>query len=720
MSGFEKKTPADWRELASKEMKGRDPDELVWKTPEGIDVKPLYTAEDLEAARAEGYDAATMPGIAPYTRGPRATMYAGRPWTVRQYGGFSTAKETNAFFHRNLAAGQTGISVAFDLATHRGYDSDHPRVVGDVGKAGVAIDSVEDMKVLFEGIPLDKISVSMTMNGAILPVMAGYIVAAEEQGVDQAQLAGTVQNDILKEFMVRNTYIYPPEPSMRIVADIIAYTAEHMPRFNSISISGYHMQEAGATAVQELAFTLADGVEYVRAAVAQGLDVDKFAPRLSFFFAIGMNFFMETAKLRAARLLWARLMQQFDPKDPRSFSLRTHCQTSGVSLTEQDPYNNVVRTAYEALAAALGGTQSLHTNAFDEAMALPTDTSARIARNTQIILQEETGITKVVDPLAGSYYVESLTHELAEAAQKLIDEVEELGGMTKAVAEGMPKLRIEESAARRQARVDRGEDVIVGVNKYKLEEETDIDLLEVDNAVVRDSQIARLQEMRSDRDEAKVKAALQALEDGARSDGNLLALSVEAVRARASVGEVSDAMERVFTRHKATTQSVSGVYGGAYANDEGFANIQKNVAKFADVQGRRPRMMVVKLGQDGHDRGAKVIATAFADLGFDVDIGPLFQTPEEAARQAVENDVHIVGVSSQAAGHKTLVPQLIAALKAEGAGDILVIVGGVVPPKDYDELRAAGVGAIFGPGTNITEAAAEVIELVSSRQVAAE
>ena len=720
MSGFEKKTPADWRELASKEMKGRDPDELVWKTPEGIDVKPLYTAEDLEAARAEGYDAATMPGIAPYTRGPRATMYAGRPWTVRQYGGFSTAKETNAFFHRNLAAGQTGISVAFDLATHRGYDSDHPRVVGDVGKAGVAIDSVEDMKVLFEGIPLDKISVSMTMNGAILPVMAGYIVAAEEQGVDQAQLAGTVQNDILKEFMVRNTYIYPPEPSMRIVADIIAYTAEHMPRFNSISISGYHMQEAGATAVQELAFTLADGVEYVRAAVAQGLDVDKFAPRLSFFFAIGMNFFMETAKLRAARLLWARLMQQFDPKDPRSFSLRTHCQTSGVSLTEQDPYNNVVRTAYEALAAALGGTQSLHTNAFDEAMALPTDTSARIARNTQIILQEETGITKVVDPLAGSYYVESLTHELAEAAQKLIDEVEELGGMTKAVAEGMPKLRIEESAARRQARVDRGEDVIVGVNKYQLGEEADIDLLEVDNAVVRDSQIARLQEMRSDRDEAKVKAALQALEDGARSDGNLLALSVEAVRARASVGEVSDAMERVFTRHKATTQSVSGVYGGAYADDEGFANIQSNVAKFADVQGRRPRMMVVKLGQDGHDRGAKVIATAFADLGFDVDIGPLFQTPEEAARQAVENDVHIVGVSSQAAGHKTLVPQLIAALKAEGAGDILVIVGGVVPPKDYDELRAAGVGAIFGPGTNITEAAAEVIELVSSRQVAAE
>jgi methylmalonyl-CoA mutase len=720
MSGFEPKTPADWRDLASKEMKGRDPDELIWNTPEGIAVKPLYTAEDLEAARKAGYDAATMPGMAPYTRGPRATMYAGRPWTVRQYGGFSTAQETNAFFHRNLAAGQTGISVAFDLATHRGYDSDHPRVVGDVGKAGVAIDSVEDMKVLFEGIPLDKISVSMTMNGAILPVMAGYIVAAEEQGIELAQLSGTVQNDILKEFMVRNTYIYPPEPSMRIVADIIAFTAEHMPRFNSISISGYHMQEAGATAVQELAFTLADGVEYVRAAVAQGLDVDKFAPRLSFFFAIGMNFFMEAAKLRAARLLWARLMQQFDPKDPRSLSLRTHCQTSGVSLTEQDPYNNVVRTAYEALAAALGGTQSLHTNAFDEAMALPTDTSARIARNTQIILQEETGITNVVDPLAGSYYVESLTHELAEAAQKLIDEVEDLGGMTKAVAEGMPKLRIEESAARRQARVDRGEDVIVGVNKYKLANEAEIDLLEVDNAAVRDSQIGRLETMRADRDEAKAQAALKALEEGARTDSNLLALSVDAIRARASVGEVSDAMERVFTRHKATTQSVSGVYGGAYADDEGFMNIQKNVEKFADVQGRRPRLMVVKLGQDGHDRGAKVIATAFADLGFDVDIGPLFQTPEEAARQAVENDVHIVGVSSQAAGHKTLVPQLIAALKAEGAGDILVIVGGVVPPKDYDELRAAGVGAIFGPGTNITEAAAEVIDLVSSRHEAAE
>ncbi len=719
MSDFDKKTPQDWRDLAAKELKQRTPEDLVWQTPEGIAVKPLYTAEDLAAAAAAGYDAATMPGHAPYTRGPRATMYAGRPWTIRQYGGFSTAEETNAFFHRNLAGGQTGLSVAFDLATHRGYDSDHPRVVGDIGKAGVAIDSVEDMKIMFDGIPLDKVSVSMTMNGAILPVMAGYIVAAEEQGVDQAALSGTVQNDILKEFMVRNTYIYPPEPSMRIVADIIAYTAEHMPRFNSISISGYHMQEAGATAVQELAFTLADGVEYVRTAVNRGLDVDAFAPRLSFFFNIGMNFFMEAAKLRAARLLWARLMQQFEPKDPRSSSLRTHCQTSGVSLTEQDPYNNVVRTAYEAMAAALGGTQSLHTNAFDEAMALPTDTSARIARNTQLILQEETGVTNVVDPLAGSYYVESLTHELAEEALKLIDEVEAMGGMTKAVAEGMPKMRIEESAARRQARIDRVEDVIVGVNKFQLPEEVEIDLLEVDNASVRESQIARLETIRSTRDEAAAQAALQALEDGARADGNLLALSVEAVRARATVGEVSDALERVFTRHRATTHSVTGVYGGAYGEDQEFADIQAQVAAFAEEQGRRPRLLVVKLGQDGHDRGAKVIASAFADIGFDVDIGPLFQTPEEAAREAVENDVHIVGVSSQAAGHKTLVPQLIKALKAEGAEDILVVVGGVVPPKDYDDLRAAGVAAIFGPGTNITQAAADVIDLVSQRRKAA-
>ena len=715
MSDFEKKNVDDWRELAARELKDRDVDDLTWQTPEGIAIKPLYTAADLDNIQAAGFDADTLPGFAPYMRGPRATMYAGRPWTVRQYGGFSTAAETNAFFHRNLKGGQTGLSVAFDLATHRGYDSDHPRVVGDVGKAGVAIDSVEDMKSMFDGIPLDKVSVSMTMNGAVLPVLAGYIVAAEEQGVAQASLAGTIQNDILKEFMVRNTYIYPPEPSMRIVSDIIAHTASHMPRFNSISISGYHMQEAGATVVQELAFTIADGIEYVRTAVRAGLDVDAFAPRLSFFFNIGMNFFMEAAKLRAARLLWATLMKEFEPKDERSLSLRTHCQTSGVSLTEQDPYNNVVRTAYEALAAVLGGTQSLHTNAFDEAMALPTDMSARIARNTQLILQNETGVTNVVDPLAGSYYVESLTHELVEHAMKLIREVEDLGGMTKAVTQGMPKLRIEESAARRQARIDRGEDVIVGVNKFQPAEETEIDLLEIDNATVRDSQLARLEILRAGRDDAAVQATLTALEEGARGDTNLLALSIDAMRARATVGEVSDALERVFTRHRATTQSVSGVYGGAYGDDESFAEIQSSITDFAEAEGRRPRLLVVKLGQDGHDRGAKVIASAFADIGFDVDIGPLFQTPEEAARQAIENDVHVVGVSSQAAGHKTLVPQLIKALEAEGADDILVVVGGVVPPKDYDELRSYGVAAIFGPGTNITTAAAEVIELVSAR-----
>ena len=719
MSDFEKKNLDDWRALAARELKDRAADDLVWQTPEGIAVKPLYTAADLKAIEAAGFETDTLPGFAPYLRGPRATMYAGRPWTVRQYGGFSTAAETNAFFHRNLKGGQTGLSVAFDLATHRGYDSDHPRVVGDVGKAGVAIDSVEDMKAMFDGIPLDKVSVSMTMNGAVLPVLAGYVVAAEEQGVAQSALSGTIQNDILKEFMVRNTYIYPPEPSMRIVSDIIAHTAAEMPRFNSISISGYHMQEAGATIVQELAFTIADGIEYVRTAVNAGLDVDQFAPRLSFFFNIGMNFFMEAAKLRAARLLWARLMQQFEPKDARSFSLRTHCQTSGVSLTEQDPYNNVVRTAYEALAAVLGGTQSLHTNAFDEAMALPTDTSARIARNTQLILQNETGVTNVVDPLAGSYYVESLTHELVSEAMKLIDEVEALGGMTKAVGEGMPKLRIEESAARRQARIDRGEDVIVGVNKFQPPQEDEINLMEVDNDSVRASQLSRLESLRAGRDEAALKTALAALEAGARGDGNLLALSIEAMRARATVGEVSDALERVFTRHRATTQSVTGVYGGAYGDDEGFAEIQASVAGFAREQGRRPRLLVVKLGQDGHDRGAKVIASAFADIGFDVDIGPLFQTPEEAARQAVENDVHVVGVSSQAAGHKTLVPQLIAALRSEGADDILVVVGGVVPPKDYDELRGSGVAAIFGPGTNIASAAAEVIDLVSARRKAA-
>ena len=715
MSEHNDKQIENWRTLAEKELKGRDPDELIWETPEGIAVKPLYTAADLE-----GTETNTLPGVAPFTRGPRATMYAGRPWTLRQYAGFSTAEESNAFYRRNLAAGQKGLSVAFDLATHRGYDSDHPRVVGDVGNAGVAIDSVEDMKLLFQDIPLGEMSVSMTMNGAVLPVLAGYIVAAEEQGVSQAELTGTIQNDILKEFMVRNTYIYPPAPSMRIVADIITHTAANMPRFNSISISGYHMQEAGATSVQELAFTLADGVEYVRAALSQGLDVDTFAPRLSFFFCMGMNFFMEIAKLRAARQLWAELMAPFDPKDKRSLMLRTHCQTSGVSLTEQDPYNNIVRTAYEALAAALGGTQSLHTNAFDEALALPTDASARVARNTQLILQEETGIAKVIDPLGGSFYVESLTHAMVVEARKIIDEVEALGGMTKAVSEGMPKMRIEESAARKQARIDRGEEVIVGVNKYVPEENSaDVQLLEIDNAKVREQQIQRLQRTRETRDSEVAQAALEALEIGARGDGNLLALSIDAVRARATVGEVSDALERVFGRHRAEARSVTGVYGGAHAEDEGFARIQHQAEAFARAEGRRPRILIAKLGQDGHDRGAKVIASAFADIGFDVDIGPLFQTPEEAARQAIENDVHVVGISSQAAAHKTLVPQLIEQLKQQDAGDVVVVVGGVVPPKDYEELKTAGVSAVFGPGTNIIEAASEVIGLIQQRAQAA-
>ncbi len=705
----------NWRALAERELKERVPDELVWTTPEGIEVKPLYTVADLEQV-----EIGALPGFAPFTRGPRATMYAGRPWTVRQYAGFSTAEESNAFYRRNLAAGQKGLSVAFDLATHRGYDSDHPRVVGDVGKAGVAIDSVEDMKRLFQDIPLGEMSVSMTMNGAVLPVLAGYIVAAEEQGVGQAELTGTIQNDILKEFMVRNTYIYPPEPSMRIVADIIAHTAANMPRFNSISISGYHMQEAGATSVQELAFTLADGVEYVRAALSNGLDIDEFAPRLSFFFCIGMNFFMEIAKLRAARKLWAELIAPFNPRDPRSLMLRTHCQTSGVSLTEQDPYNNIVRTAYEALAAAMGGTQSLHTNAFDEALALPTEASARVARNTQLILQEETGITRVVDPLGGSYYVESLTHSMVVEAKKIIDEVEALGGMTKAVSEGMPKMRIEESAARKQVRIDRGEEIIVGVNKYLSEENSaDVELLEIDNARVRRQQIERLQQVRRSRDNAATEAALRALENGARQDGNLLALSIEAVRARATVGEVSDALERVFGRHRAEARSVTGVYGSAYAEDDGFVRIQRETEAFARDEGRRPRILVAKLGQDGHDRGAKVIASAFADIGFDVDIGPLFQTPEEAARQAVENDVHVIGVSSQAAAHKTLVPQLIDELSAQGARDVVVVVGGIVPPKDYDELKSVGVSAVYGPGTNITEAASEVIGLIQRRAQAA-
>ncbi len=715
MSDFPSKTLDDWRALATKELKGRDPDELVWRTPEGLDVKPLYTAEDLERLEAH----TGLPGFAPFLRGVRATMYAGRPWTVRQYAGFSTAEESNAFYRRNLAAGQTGLSIAFDLATHRGYDSDHPRVVGDVGKAGVAVDSVEDMKILFDGIPLDRMSVSMTMNGAVLPTLAGYVVAAEEQGVSQDRLSGTIQNDILKEFLVRNTYIYPPEPSMRIVADIIEYTSKHMPRFNSVSISGYHMQEAGATAVQELGFTLADGLEYVRAAVGRGLDVDAFAGRLSFFFAIGMNFFMEIAKLRAARLLWARIMNRFGARNPRSLMLRTHCQTSGVSLTEQDPYNNVVRTAYEAMAAVLGGTQSLHTNALDEAIALPTDFSARIARNTQLVLAEETGITRVVDPLGGSYYVEALTAAVADAAWKLIEEVEALGGMTKAVETGMPKLRIEEAAARRQARIDRGEEVIVGVNKARLAEGEDDGkpvVREVDNRKVREAQIARLRRLRAERDEAAVRAALAALTEAARGDGNLLALSIEAVRARATVGEISDALEEVFGRYRAEVRSVSGVYGAAYADDEGFARIQAEVAAFAEEEGRRPRMLVVKMGQDGHDRGAKVIASAFADIGFDVDIGPLFQSPAEVARDAVESDVHVVGVSTQAAGHKTLVPELIAELEEQGGGGVLVVCGGVIPPHDYDFLREAGVAAIYGPGTKIPDAAAEVLDLIRRRR----
>ena len=714
MSDSADKTLADWESLAAAELKGGDPARLAWETPEGITVKPLYTAADLEALE----DQPGLPGFAPYTRGVRATMFANRPWTIRQYAGFATAEESNAFYKRNLAGGQKGLSVAFDLATHRGYDSDHPRVRGDVGKAGVAIDTVEDMKRLFDGIPLGEVSVSMTMNGAVLPVLAAYVVAAEEQGVGAEKLGGTIQNDILKEFMVRNTYIYPPEPSMRIVADIIAYTAQHMPRFNSISISGYHMQEAGATLVQELGFTLADGLDYVRAALSRGLAVDDFAPRLSFFFCIGMNFFMEVAKLRAARLLWARFMREFEAKDPRSLMLRTHCQTSGVSLAEQDPYNNVVRTAYEALAAVLGGTQSLHTNALDEAVALPTDFSARIARNTQLILQHETGVPQVVDPLGGSYYVEALTASLAREASALIDEVEELGGMTKAVAAGMPKLRIEEAAARRQARLDRGEDVVVGVNRYQSDSDDMPALLDVDNHAVREAQIARIAQVRAGRDEAACQATLERLTEAAHGDGNLLALTVEAIRARATVGEVSDAMEAAFTRHRATVRTVSGVYGAAYAQDDAFQTIRRDTALFAEAEGRRPRILVVKLGQDGHDRGAKVIATAFADIGFDVDIGPLFQTPQEAAQDALENDVHVVGVSSQAAGHKTLVPELVEALREAGAGHVVVVCGGVIPPQDHDFLHKAGVAAVYGPGTNIPAAAAEIMALIRRPEAA--
>ena len=702
----------DWAELAARELRGRSPDDLTWSTLEGIRVKPLYTAQDLVGlAHLDG-----MPGIAPFARGVRATMYAGRPWTIRQYAGFSTAEESNAFYRKGLAAGQQGVSVAFDLATHRGYDSDHPRVVGDVGKAGVAIDSVEDMKILFDAIALDKVSVSMTMNGAVIPVLASFIVAGEEQGVPRAALSGTIQNDILKEFMVRNTYIYPPEPSMRIVADIIEYTAREMPKFNSISISGYHMQEAGADLVQELGFTLADGREYVRTALARGMDVDEFAPRLSFFFAIGMNFFMEAAKLRAARLLWHRVMQGFGAQKPESLMLRTHCQTSGVSLQAQDPYNNVVRTAYEALAAVLGGTQSLHTNALDEAIALPTAFAARVARNTQLILQEETGITHVVDPLAGSYYVESLTAEMAEKAWALMEEVEALGGMTKAVASGMPKLRIEETAARRQAAIDRGADVIVGVNKYRLEEEEPLDFRTIDNAAVRAGQVARLALVRTGRDAAAVQAALAGLTAAAAGTGNLLAAAVVAARARATVGEISAAMEAVFGRHRAVGQVLAGVYGAAYAGDAAYGAVQADVAAFAAEAGRLPHMLVVKMGQDGHDRGAKVIASAFGDIGFEIDMGPLFQTPEEAAAEAIAKGVHVVGMSSQVAGHLTLAPKLVAALRAQGGDEILVVCGGVIPAQDYQALYDAGVRAIFGPGTNIPQAASDILGLIRARR----
>jgi|TARA_B110000114_G_scaffold177736_1_gene209876 methylmalonyl-CoA mutase len=694
--------------MAEKELRGKSVEELTWRTLEGIDVQPLYTSEDLDGLE----HIKDIPGEAPYIRGVKATMYAGRPWTIRQYAGFSTAEESNAFYRKGLSAGQQGVSVAFDLATHRGFDSDHPRVVGDVGKAGVAIDSVEDMKTLFDGIPLDKISVSMTMNGAVIPVLASFIVAAEEQGVEKASLSGTIQNDILKEFMVRNTYIYPPKPSMRIVADIIEFTAAEMPKFNSISISGYHMQEAGANLVQELAYTIADGREYVRVAISRGMDVDAFAGRLSFFFAIGMNFFMEAAKLRAARVLWHRVMAEFEPKNPKSSMLRTHCQTSGVSLQEQDPYNNIVRTAFEAMSAVLGGTQSLHTNSFDEAIALPTETSARIARNTQLILQEETGVTNVIDPLAGSYYVEKLTADMIDEAWLLIEEVEQLGGMTKAVASGMPKLKIEESAARRQALIDRGEEVIIGVNKHQIETQPDIEVRDINNDEVREAQVIKLKKIRRTRDKLACEDALLELGRRCEEGGNLLEAAIEAVRHRATVGEVSLAMEGTFGRHRAEVKTLAGVYGAVYEDDEDFQAIQRSVEDFAKTEGRRPRILVVKMGQDGHDRGAKVIASAFADIGFDVDVGPLFQTPEEAAQDAVDNDVHVVGISSQAAGHKTLAPKLIEALKAADAEEIIVVCGGVIPQQDYDFLKAAGVAAIFGPGTNIPTAAQEVLNLI--------
>jgi len=706
-------TLAAWREQVVKQSKGLTPEDLTWQTPEGIPLKPLYTRADVAALQYTD----TLPGLSPYIRGPQATMYTGKPWTIRQYAGFSTAEASNAFYRAALAGGGQGISVAFDLATHRGYDSDHPRVTGDVGKAGVAIDSVEDMKILFDGIPLDKVSVSMTMNGAVLPIMAAYIVAAEEQGIAQDTLSGTIQNDILKEFMVRNTYIYPPGPSMRIIGDIIAYCSRHMPRFNTISISGYHMQEAGADAALELAYTLADGKEYIRTALAAGLDIDEFAPRLSFFWGIGMNFYMEIAKMRAARLLWARIVAEFSPQNAKSSMLRTHCQTSGWSLTEQDPYNNVVRTTIEAMAAVFGGTQSLHTNALDEAIALPTEFSARIARNTQLILQEETGITHVVDPWGGSYMMESLTQAMADRAWELIDEVEQQGGMAKAIEAGLPKLRIEESAARKQARIDRGEDVIVGVNKYRSGIDDAVEVRDIDNDAVRESQIARLQAIRAHRDEVAVQASLEAIYQCAHGgDGNLLALCIDAIRVRATVGEVSDAMEREFGRFNAEARTVSGVYGAAFGDDADWASIRADVEAFAARHGRRPRMLVCKMGQDGHDRGAKVVASAFADAGFDIDLSPMFSTPEEVARQAVENDVHVVGASSLAAGHKTLVPKLIAALREQGADDILVVVGGVIPRQDYASLEEAGVACIFGPGTPIPDSARAVISALEQRR----
>jgi len=706
----------DWQKAAAKNAPGNDPAAFNWVTPEGITVKPLYTAADTQDLPY----ANTLPGFEPFLRGPQATMYAGRPWTIRQYAGFSTAEESNAFYRKALAAGGQGVSVAFDLATHRGYDSDNPRVTGDVGKAGVAIDSVEDMKILFDSIPLDKVSVSMTMNGAVLPILAGYVVAAEEQGVSQEKLSGTIQNDILKEFMVRNTYIYPPEPSMKIIADIFEYTSTHMPRFNSISISGYHIQEAGANQAIELAFTLADGLEYVRTGIKAGMDVDTFAGRLSFFWAVGMNFYLEIAKMRAARLLWWRIMKQFNPKSQKSMMLRTHSQTSGWSLTEQDPYNNVIRTTIEAMAAVFGGTQSLHTNALDEAIALPTEFSARIARNTQIVIQEETHITNVVDPWAGSYMMEKLTQDMADTAWALIEEIEEMGGMTKAVESGWAKMKVEECAAEKQARIDSGKDVIVGVNKYKLAKEDPIEILDIDNHAVRDSQVARLKNIRASRDQAAVDAALAALTACAKGGaGNLLDLAIKAVRVRATVGEISDALEAEWGRYRANPQAVSGVYGGVMQNDEDWKSLKADIDAFVAEEGRRPRIMIAKLGQDGHDRGAKVVASAFADLGFDIDIGPLFQTPEEAARHAVENDVHAVGCSSLAAGHKTLVPEIIGQLKAQGADDIIVFVGGVIPAQDYDTLVAAGTKGIFGPGTPIPKAAREVLAAIRAARQAA-